>query len=1186
MHLKKLELYGFKTFADRTELEFGPGVSAIVGPNGSGKSNIADAVLWVLGEQSMKTLRSQRAQDVIFSGSAGRKRVGFAEAHLTLDNSDASLPLDFTEVTITRRVFRSGEGEYFINGVPCRLRDIRDLFMDTGLGRQAYSVVNQNEIDAILSIRSEDRRALIEEAAGVQKYRHRKQEARRKLEHTEHNLVRLSDIIGELESQVEPLAQQAEHARRYRELARERSHVKLALLVDEHQAACANIERASERELDLAEELQRARTEIETLGAAEAALRAELQQVEQELEELRTIAARTASEAQRTQAEASLRDERLRSASARREQLQQDIEQMLARIAQAAADLEAGDRERDDLSAKSAELTGEITHWEHALQEVEARIPRADEAIEACRRDCLAALDAAAAQRNRLHQCESLRKALEQRVERLGQRLQAARTACQQAGSAAAEVASRIERVSAERAAAQQEAGQSAAERIEVSAALAALERNRGDLREEISAVTARLQALREMNNGAGADGAKALLEAAGQGRLPGPLQPLKSAIRPRRGMEIALEAALGLHVHGVIAHEEETGAAAVRLLRATDIGRASVVPCRPGGGGALDTRDLHGCLGTAADMVECDGWARAMIERLLGRILIADRPDAARSLAGCGLPWEAIVTRDGEVLYPSGAIVAGRPGAGPLRRGQEMEGLQQRLSALQQRLEQVTRQRDAAEHRLQELAAAEAAASERAQSCREALDELRREREAAVEALARLRAEQEAVDSELASLGPELEQARAEEQSLLPQAEQANARQREAEEALAGAEDAAASERAQREAMAQELMRLRLELAAIEGRINASRTASAKAAQTREQMTAELEQERALLTQAHEQVEELTTMAREAAEAINHFARAAQEKQAEVERAKDRRNQLLEAVSAKLERQKERAAAAEELQGRLHRSELRSTQLHSEIGFLERTLQEEFGLEIKQALATHTPPPSREQARRRVSELEAGIAELGEVNLGAVEEYDRVRQRHEFLSGQRADMIQARDDIHRIIAEIDDTTRSRFMETFDAVAREFEDVFTRLFEGGSTKLVITDPNDPLESGIDIHVQLPGKRAQNLLLLSGGERALTTLAFIFALLRVRPSPFVVLDEVDAPLDEANVGRFAQILREFAQRSQFIVITHNTHTMQHAHTHYGVTMEQAGVSRLLSLRLEEAQAEAQNQLTAG
>jgi len=1179
VHLKKLELCGFKTFADRSELEFGPGICAIVGPNGSGKSNISDAILWVLGEQSMKTLRSSRAQDVIFSGSAARKRVGYAEVSLTLDNEDQALPLDFTEITITRRVFRSGEGEYFINGVPCRLRDIHDLFLDTGIGRQAYSVINQNEIDAILSIRSEDRRALIEEAAGVQKYRHRKQEAQRKLEHTEQNLVRLSDIIGELEAQVEPLARQSEQAQQYRELSRELAQIKRSLLVDEHQAATANIERSRQREFDLAEELQRARTEVEALGAAEAGLRAELQRVEQELEELRAVANRTASEAQQAQADASLRDEKLRSATARCDQLRREIEQTRSRIEQAAAELAAGETEREDLGRKSEQLAAEIAHWQQALREVEARIPAAEEAVEARRHDYLQALDEAAAQRNRLHQCQSLRKALEQRISRLEDRLHAAGAARQQAAATAASAESRMERLAADRGAAEAEAERIAASRMESSGALTVIERDRGDLREAISSVAARLQALREMNNGAGADGAKSLLESASQGRLPGPLQALKTVIHPNPGMEMAIEAALGIHVHGVIAHEEETGAAAVRLLRSSDIGRASVTACRPGSGEVLDTSDLPGCLGTAADTVASESWARPTIERLLGRILVAETLDAARSLASCGLPWEAIVTRDGEVLYPSGAVIAGRPGAGPLRRAREMEDLERKLIGSRAQLDDATMKRDEVARSLDVLATAEKDASERADRCRKEMADLRGERETALEQLARLRAEEEGVESELQSLRPELWQAVSEEQDLAPKASAAGAKQQQAEEALAAAEQTASHERAQRDSMGQELMRFRLELAGTEGRINASRTAAAKVAQAREQLAGEVERKAAELADAQTQVAAFSSSAQEASRAIEQLTRAAEEKQAEVERAKDQRNKLLETISGKLEQAKARAAEAEELQSRLHRSELRTTQLHSEIGFLERTLQEEFGVDVQQALVSHTPVPSRERARQRVNELEAGIKELGTVNLGAVEEYDRVRQRLEFLSGQRADLMQARDDVMRIIAEIADTTRSRFMDTFERVAMEFEEIFTRLFEGGSTKLIITDPNDPLESGIDVHVQLPGKRAQNLLLLSGGERALTTVAFIFALLRVRPSPFVVLDEIDAPLDESNVGRYANILREFAERSQFIIITHNTHAMQHANTHYGVTMEQAGVSKLLSMRLEQAQAEA-------
>lgn len=1179
MHLTRLELYGFKTFADRTELQFGPGISAIVGPNGSGKSNIADAILFVLGEQSMKTLRSSRAQDVIFSGSSTRKRIGYAEVRLTLDNSDRSLPLDFSEVTVTRRVFRSGEGEYLINGVPCRMRDIHSLFMDTGIGCQAYSVINQNEIDLILSLRSEDRRSLIEEAAGVQKYRHRKQEAQRKLEHTEQNLLRLSDIIGELESQVEPLAQQAEQARQYRELSQELAQIKRALLVDEYQAAAANIARARQREFDLAEELQRARTEIETLGAAEAGLRAELGRVEQELEELRGLAARTVAEAQRAQSEASLRQEQLRAATARRDQLQQDIEQINARMAQAGAELEAGEKERAELGERSAQLATEIAHWEQALREVEQRLPGADEDIESRRRDYLEALDAAAAQRNRLHQCQSLRKALEQRVSRLEDRRHIAAAEREQAAAVAADTHNKIEQTLAERSAADAEAQRTVATRMEASVSLTVLERDRGDLREAISSVAARLQALREMNNGAGADGAKALLEAASQGRLPGPLQALKGVIKPKVGMEAAIEAALGVHVHGVIAYEEETGAAAVRLLRASDIGRASVTACRPGACAILDTSDLSGCIGTAADMVTCDSWARPTIERLLGKILVAENPDAARALATSGLHWEAIVTRDGEVFYPSGAIVAGRAGAGPLRRAREIEDLERKLLGLRAQLDEATLKRDEAARTLDVLGLSEQDASARAQRCDQQIEQLRREREVAAEQHVRLMAEEEGIEAELSSLRPELWQAVAEEQDLSPRATAATARQERAEQALAAAEQHAAHERAQREFMAQELMRLRLDLAAVEGGINASRTAAAKVAQSREQLAAELEPKRAQLAEIQARVDELSSGASAAAQSIEQLTRAAEESQAKVEQGKDQRNRLLEAIAQNLEQAKARASAAEDAQGRLHRSELRTTQLHSEMGFLERTLQEEFGVDVQHAQTGHTPVPSRERARQRVAELERDVKELGQVNLGAIEEHDRVRQRLEFLSDQRADLVQARDDIRRIIAEIAETTRARYMETFEAVAREFQDIFTRLFEGGGTRLIITDPNDPLESGIDIDVQLPGKRAQNLLLLSGGERALTTVAFIFALLRVRPSPFVVLDEIDAPLDESNVGRYARLLHEFAERSQFIIITHNTHTMQHAHTHYGVTMEQAGVSKLLSMRLEEAQAEA-------
>ena len=1185
MRLKKLQLHGFKTFADKTEVEFADGVTAIVGPNGSGKSNIGDGILWVLGEQKASALRGTKAADVIFAGSEGRRAMGMAEVSLTVDNSDGGLPVEFGEVTITRRAYRTGEGEYFLNKVPCRLKDIYELFLDTGVGRESYSLVNQGQIDAVLSANGEDRRGLFEEAAGIKKYRVKKREALRKLEATELNLNRVRDIQSEIIGRVEPLRRQAERAERHAALKdRLRAIESSLLLVDLRFAEAEMTAARTVRERDQAQAAEHSAhlTEAEE-GAREIAAR--FAEAEAELEE-----GRRASQA------ASGAAERAESARALAAQRAEGLAQSLRQTAQ----------EREELAERRGRLVRQVADLEAELGEARAEeiVLRRQAGERQAEVQALSEKIAALARQAERRRAESLALA----------RQQASREAdAARAGARVAELEAGLPILRDEAARAEAGAGdlqqEAVAARDTVEAAKAALATAETALTEALGsrdaarsavgavgaranaaqsasvALSTRLRALQELEAAQEGyfAGVKAVFEAKKHGGLRGDFTVVADSFQTPAGYETAFETALAASLQDIITDTEDAAKAAIAYLHENRAGRATFLPLnrmRPG----RDTLDmgramgLTGVLGAALDIITFDSKFRPALEVLLGRVFVCETLDDALRASTVARGWNRVVTRTGELVLPSGALTGGRQSgrtANILGRKTEIASGQTEIVARQRELEKCQNELKAAEaaREAAERALSEAQAARQSASGAKADAERRAERAASE---ARRADETRAAGSRrIENVQATLDQARAQAAKTALALASGGVETAGADETQAAEAEQLALLTAERDGLQSDLTTVRIQLATVAERTGSLDRAGRSARGEADGLHLQEERRARQAETAGEELEALVAQAEAREEEVVRARAARDDAQAALEAQAAARQKLLQEsydANALMRSLGEARAAALDA---VHKNEVREARLQVQRDTLATRLWEEYEISLEAALALTEDPEVADGMPQEVARLRRDLRALGDVNSAAIEEYAEVSARHEFLLTQAADLEEARAKLLAAIQEIDAGTRGVFLETFQAVASAFETIFTRLFGGGKTELVLTTPDDILETGVDIVVQVPGKKRQPLALLSGGERALTAAALLFAFLYVKPSPFCVLDEVDAPLDGANVERFADLLRDFGQRSQMIVITHNPTTMEAAPVWYGVTMTQPGVSRVLGMQVPAA-----------
>ncbi len=1188
MVLKSLILQGFKSFPDRTEIKFLGGMTAIVGPNGSGKSNISDAIRWVLGEQSSRSLRGAKMEDVIFSGTAKRGPVGFAEVSLILDNSTGVFRSPFTEIMVTRRYYRSGESEYYLGKKHCRLRDIRELFMDTGLGLDGYSSIGQGRIDEILSLRSEDRRGVFEEAAGITKFRARKEEAERRLAATEDNLTRIRDLYDELGRQLEPLEKQAKKTEKFLVLRDELRVLEVSLWLEQLERLKSEAEKRSRDAEVCRRQLENAKSEQERRYQQAEQLTADLHGIDRETEALRTS---------------------LREAESREAGQASRIAVLRANLANCRANLERVHRENEERAKQAEKLAEQFSAQETRIAELEQSSAEARERL-AAQEDRLAQhREAEGAAAAALERAEQARAAAQNEQHTLALERTAAQTGL--AGMdgqqddlhrALENAGDRLKAVQEEQSAFESRvsAGQTALRQAQAQAgeADAALRQAKADadalgtaLRQAESALTdARNRAamLRDMQRDYDgfARSVRSVMQQAGRGRLSGVHGPVSALLSTENRFVTAIDTALGASASSIVVGSAEDGRACIEYLRRTDGGRATFLPLNTIRPASLRESGLdreRGCCGTADTLVQFDETYGAVVRSLLARTVVCENMDAALALARSRGHRFRIVTLDGQIIQPGGAMTGGSAsrGTGALARAG-------RLRAAEEQAERCEAARKTAEQRFR-------AAEKRLHACETACETQNAALRRQAEAQAALAA---ACTQHRALLG----NAQARQEELMQQQRSMEAeKQRSAEvlasfdarEAQAGTQLRDAETRVQtcRDALA----RLRTEAAEQEAQLAGQRTALTRT-------EAELSGEKRALEQMRALRSETDAGLSSAADSIKRYeceCERMQDELAEEKAAHERSETLartlreqLEQIGKRREQVEERRTAVrrdaqdagEQILGmerEASRLENRAGQLKAEEAQLLGRMWESYELTPTPAAALAQPLDDPAAARERAHELRGEIRALGSVNPDAVEEYRRVRERYAFMGGQKDDLERAQRELYRVIDRLTVNMKEIFASEFARLNVLFGQTFREIFGGGHAELALADTSDILSCGIDIRVSPPGKAVKTITLLSGGEKAFVAITLYFAILKLRPAPFCVLDEIEAALDDVNVQRYAKYIRKLTDFTQFIVITHRRGTMEEADMLYGVTMQEQGVSKLLMLNLAEAEKRLKN-----
>ncbi|MDQ7094716.1 chromosome segregation protein SMC [Desulfosporosinus sp. PR] len=1180
--LKEIQIQGFKSFADRVKLELGHGLSVIVGPNGSGKSNVADAVRWVLGEQSAKSLRGSKMEDVIFAGSTQRRQVGMAEVSLIFDNESGIFPLDFREVTITRRVYRDGEGQYLINKASCRLKDIQELFMDTGAGKEGFSIIGQGRVEEILNLKSEERRSLIEETAGITKYRYRKREALKRLDATNTNLQRLGDIIQEIEGQLVPLAAQAQAAERSLALMAEQKSLEIQTIVldvsEVKQKLAAATQESETAQLDLIE----AQTILRQIESRDQKLKVELKTLDEEIQSKQGEAFQAEQACNALKHEQSLRLERSKY-------FQEQIERLVQEISEGEEKLHQLEQRLKTLAAKQAVLTLTVEESrqkvaEQELKLADARDNKLAEDIERLKADLFQAMSVQANCSNELtgkrHSLASLEQQLlqvQQEQEKKQRELQMMREAQETQERDLAELQDQAQVLQDEGDRLRPELDKLKGLRQEKSAQLQQQRRKTDQTR-------ARLQALQTLEDSLEGyqRGVREVMLAKKKGIREGSglCGTVADLISVPENYEIAIETALGAGLQNVVAENELSAKAAISYLKAHQFGRVTFLPLDVIQGNKMTVSKVvasdPGFMGIAVDLVEYERQYQAAMEFLLGRIVVVTDMDAATRIARASGYKLRIVTLEGDQVHPGGSLSGGsiqRKGGNLLARAREIETLRSELARLETDFQE------------QEREALELEKLER--DLRQNLEILMQRQHEAKNRQVMLKAaydnslnQTRRLEGDLRGLGQrnqgtvgEIDEITLALKNSVKQFEAAEKTSRELREEFNRREQEAKTTAEEIELCREQLTKEKVSLAKWEQELTQCAEQLEQDTAVRRDYELSLKQKRQNLVNLQKNrqtVDEEQLKLRQNLEEHTKLQEASQY-------SLMTRRQEREDLSAKIqELEQEIQVQTQKVHGleqRLHANDLRIVRWETESQTGLVRLAEEFSLEWGDAL-TYLTQEERSVIGKRAQDLKRQIEAFGPINQAAIEEYPKLCERHEFMLAQQKDLVEADQTLRQLIDELDQTMSERFLESFNAVNAAFKEVFKELFNGGNAELSLVEPDQLLETGVEIVAQPPGKKPQLLSLLSGGERALTAIALLFALLRIKPSPFCILDEIEASLDDANVQRFAQYLHRLSGSTQFVVISHRKGTMESADVLYGITMEESGVSKLLSVRLHE------------
>ena len=1181
MYLKRLEMQGFKSFADKTVLEFMPGITAVIGPNGSGKSNISDSIRWILGEQSMKSLRGTKTQDIIFAGTQSRKSLGFAEASLVFDNTDGTLPIEYSEVTVTRKIYRSGETGYYINKAPCRLKDVVELFMDTGIGRDGYSIIGQGKIDEILSNKSEDRRHIFEEAAGIVKYRSRKEETEKKLEQTKLNLLRINDILTEIEGNLEPLQMQADKAKKYLNLKEELKNIEVGLFIYNIEKYIQALEELKSDEEIMNSTLNQEEGKLEKIKILKEELKDRIDEITLQIENMQNIGFESQKEIEKLNSNINLAEAKIKNNIENTELYQKEIKELEEKIENLKQDIEQKQNKKDNLKQNKEKFENELKAKEEELKKLTEKLSSKEIEIEAKKKQVEENIDKKYELQTEISTQTANIDNIEKRQKQIKQEIDANILNLDRTRMKREDIAKGFYQIENNRNKVLKSIENIDSQKQEIDKKIKEFDlqiiNNTNDMRMKQSRYNFLVETEKEKEGYI--KSVKSLLidcekiKELGKG-MHG---VLANIISVPSEYETAIEMCLGASLQNIVTDTEEDAKKLVEHLRKKNLGRASFLPITSVKGKKLDSikGKKIGVVGVASDLVKFDKKYEQIIFSLLGRTVVVDNMQNAINLAKENNYSFRIITIEGDVINPSGAITGGsvaKKTVNILGRSREIEVLEKELKGLRNKIskleedkekyvdssENIIEEVQSLEKQLQEIDITYATEKQRIISIDENIEQIQNridKLKEEVEKTEKSKNETLASKQKNKECIEKMSKQNEEDQKIIDEFSNAN------KESQKYIDD------------------LNLDITNLKISVSSFNESEVSIQEMTEMIMKEIETHTKNKNNKSLQIknailenDKLKIEIENTKQEIEKVKSKVSNSGENIDKMKKERIEKNEKLSKKEEEQTEQFKRIEELKAQITKIEVKKTKTEEDITDVINKMWEEYELTPNNA-GEYQKPENVAVTQRRVNVLRTDIKELGSVNVDSIEEYKKLKDRYDFMCEQRLDLEDTMSKLRKVIQDMTETMKQQFKEKFEIINKNFGEVFKELFGGGMAEVTLTDEENILECGIDITVQPPGKKLQNMTLLSGGEKAFTAIALLFAILKINPAPFCVLDEIEAALDDVNVYRYAEYLKKFAKETQFLVITHRKGTMEAADTVYGVTMEEKGISKLLSMKLK-------------
>ena len=1181
MYLKRLEMQGFKSFADKTVLEFMPGITSVIGPNGSGKSNIADAIRWVLGEQSIKELRGGKSADIIFAGTQSRKSLGFAEASLVFDNMDGKLPIEYQEVIVTRRIYRSGETGYFINKVQCRLKDILELFMDTGIGKDGYSIIGQGKIDEILSNKSEDRRNVFEEAAGIVKFKTRKEESEKKLERTKLNVLRINDIISEIEGNLEPLKIQSEKAKKYVDLKSELKNIEVGLFVHNIERFKSDLEKTVKDATIIQENCDLEEAKLEKIKIIKEDLKSMIDELTENIEKTQNLGFSSQKEIEMLNSDINVSKTKIQNNEENKERFTQEIEEIKQKIEKSTQDMELKLSRKDGLKENKEKFEKELEEKTKKLEEINKTLSEKELEIEEDKRKLEENVDTKYEIEGFINEQKVNISNIEKRLTQIQNEISNSISELDNTRFTKEELEKGFYEVQKQKNEKQKELEELKEKNNVINEKINTIDIKLNNSIQELNFKESKYKFLVETEKEK--DGfqrsVKTLLKDCEKIKElgKGVRGAIAELIDVPENIETAIEMALGASMQNVVTDNEQDAKKLIEYLRKNNLGRASFLPISNVKGKKLDKikGNNKGVLGIASDLIKYDKKYEGVILNLLGKTVIAQNMDIGIALAKENGYSFRIVTLDGDIITTTGAMSGGsvsKKTVNILGRSKQIENLAKEIEQIKENQKKLKKEKE-------DILKSSEDFLKTVQEIENALQTIEIKYNVENEKINTVNQSIQRISNSLEKLKLEKQESENKKEEYLKTIEQENIKKLALDEENTNLKEKIAQFSDSNKDKQKEVDDLNFDITNLKISVSSFNESENSIDEMTELLKQEIENQKNNIENKKQQIEKMSTEQVELENKIIQDEKKIEEikdkvnkSDSDIEKMKQERIKSNEKLSQKEKEEVDEFKIIEDLKSQIVKLEVKKTKLDEDLNNVITSLWNEYEL-TPNACEDYQKPENIAITTRRVNALRQDIRELGSVNVDSIEEYKNLKQRYEFMCEQRLDLENTSSKLRKIIAEITENMREQFKEKFKIINENFGQTFKELFGGGEAKVVLQDEGNILECGIDIIAQPPGKKLQSMALLSGGERAFTAIALLFAILKMNPAPFCVLDEIEAALDDVNVNRYAEFLKKFAKGTQFLVITHRKGTMEAADTVYGVTMEEKGISKLLSMKLK-------------